>query len=72
MRASIEFDNFDYLTENLENFSKNTELTEFAQHPPFLRRKSYRHENLGADRNDDFNRTLSGGIFRYETSNPSY
>ena len=26
------------LTKKLENFPKNTELTEFAQHPPFLRK----------------------------------
>ena len=60
------------LTKNLENFSKNKELTEFAQRPPFPRKVTNRHANLGADRNDDFNRTLSGGIFRYESLNPSY
>ena len=26
------------LTKNLENFSKDTEFTEFAQHPPFPRK----------------------------------
>ena len=60
------------LTKNLENFSRNLESTKFAQHPPFPRKVTYRHENLGAERNDDFNMTLSGGIFWYESLNPSY